>query len=250
MISKNFHKFSSPDEDGSSPKRDSESTKDNSHPIGKHDNAATEQNCNGTEQVNATTSEETEQISLEELLAPLVQDLREIAQNTQDDKARVIKAIRASRKTAKTKMRLASKQSAIPDEIETVDELEVDSGCGGKITFRVDSRELKELAHRCFNQGMDQSEYIRCCVFGYPMPRPRPVMPQINRGIYIELGRVGNNLNQLTRAVHTAILKGQQPITSRVNEVMAIVQSTKQKVDEVRLTISQFMPQLQEEEEP
>ena len=44
------------------------------------------------------------------------------------------------------------------------------------------------------------SEYVRRAAFLRRLP-PRSV-PEVNRETYVELARVGNNLNQLVRSIH------------------------------------------------
>ncbi|MGE4232031.1 MAG: hypothetical protein AB7F43_01765 [Bacteriovoracia bacterium] len=50
------------------------------------------------------------------------------------------------------------------------------------------------------NQALSLSEYIRRAALKRRLP-PSPA-PEINRKTYLELSRIGNNLNQLLRAIH------------------------------------------------
>ena len=49
---------------------------------------------------------------------------------------------------------------------------------------------------------MNLNEFIRCCVERRAIA---PVPPEVNRATAVELGRIGVNLNQLVRAMNTAI---------------------------------------------
>lgn len=69
-----------------------------------------------------------------------------------------------------------------------------------KVTIRLTPGEARRLKDVC--QGVPYSTYIRAGLFGYPRPRPRTIVPQINRDTYIELKRQGNNINQQTRAIN------------------------------------------------
>jgi hypothetical protein len=57
--------------------------------------------------------------------------------------------------------------------------------------------ELKDHAHLA---RISLSELVRRRVLG--LPEPRAAVPTVNSQVYSELGRVGNNLNQLTKLSH------------------------------------------------
>jgi hypothetical protein len=75
-----------------------------------------------------------------------------------------------------------------------------------KITIRVTPSEKQKLLVRC--QGIKVSSYIRAGLFDYPMPRPRQVVPVVTRQMYVELNRIGHNLNQQTRSMNEALKLG------------------------------------------
>jgi hypothetical protein len=75
-----------------------------------------------------------------------------------------------------------------------------------KITIRVTPSEKQKLLERC--QGIKVSSYIRAGLFDYPMPRPRQVVPIVTRQMYVELNRIGHNLNQQTRSMNEALKLG------------------------------------------
>jgi hypothetical protein len=75
-----------------------------------------------------------------------------------------------------------------------------------KITIRVTLSEKQKLMQRC--QGIKVSSYIRAGLFDYPMPRPRQVVPVVTRQMYVELNRIGHNLNQQTRSMNEALRLG------------------------------------------
>jgi len=65
-----------------------------------------------------------------------------------------------------------------------------------------------------------------------PTPRSRPPIPEVNRETYLELGRMGNNLNQQTRACHLALHAGQTlPVSPEQIEAVAA------QVEQVRLAV-------------
>jgi hypothetical protein len=75
-----------------------------------------------------------------------------------------------------------------------------------KITIRMTPSEKQKLLERC--QGIKVSSYIRAGLFDYPMPRPRQVVPVVTRQMYVELNRIGHNLNQQTRSMNEALKLG------------------------------------------
>lgn len=83
-----------------------------------------------------------------------------------------------------------------------------------KITIRLTPEEAIRLDAIC--KGISYSVYIRSGLFGYPRPRPRREVPTINRELYIELKRQGNNINQQARAINQAMQKDIAPPISSV----------------------------------
>lgn len=77
------------------------------------------------------------------------------------------------------------------------------------VTVRLTPTEYTDLQQR--KGQLSWSEFLRRAAHHQPLPRscPRPPVPAVNRQTYIELGRIGNNLNQLTRACHRAQHQGE-----------------------------------------
>ncbi len=103
------------------------------------------------------------------------------------------------------------------------------------ITFRVSAAEKQRLEQRC--SGVVQSDYIRARLFDYPLPHPKLVIPEVNRQVIYELKKIGNNLNQQTRAINEAVKIGRQPLTSSVKgyletikELLALLEQTRQSI--------------------
>ncbi len=67
------------------------------------------------------------------------------------------------------------------------------------IRFTPEERKEIGMSARAFHLSL--SEYVRRAVLKRRLP-PLPA-PEINRSAYQELARVGNNLNQLTKAIHS-----------------------------------------------
>ncbi|MBD2512176.1 plasmid mobilization relaxosome protein MobC [Nostoc muscorum FACHB-395] len=101
------------------------------------------------------------------------------------------------------------------------------------ITFRASHAEKARLEQRC--SGVVQSDYIRARLFDYPLPHPKLVIPEVNRQAIYELKKIGNNLNQQTRAINEAVKIGSQPLSNEVKlylktleELTALLEQTRQ----------------------
>jgi len=68
------------------------------------------------------------------------------------------------------------------------------------VPIRLTQIERDELQSKARDASVSLSEYVRRAAFLRRLP-PRSV-PEVNRETYVELARVGNNLNQLMRAIH------------------------------------------------
>ena len=68
--------------------------------------------------------------------------------------------------------------------------------------------------------GLDLSEYIRRCVERKQITST--MQPEVNRQTAVELGRIGVNLNQLQRAMNTAVASGQD--IPNLEESLAVVE--------------------------
>lgn len=97
-----------------------------------------------------------------------------------------------------------------------------------KITIRVTPTEKQQLLARC--QGIKLSSYIRSGLLDYPMPRPRQVVPIVTRQMYIDLNRIGHNLNQQSRCIHEALKLGVALPIDHPEAIEACIQ----KIDELK----------------
>ncbi len=83
------------------------------------------------------------------------------------------------------------------------------------------------------NVGLDLSKYIRHCVERRQITTT--MQPEVNRQTATELGRIGVNLNQLQRAMNTALASGQ--FIPNVDESLAVVQEVEKAVKELQLQL-------------
>ncbi len=86
-------------------------------------------------------------------------------------------------------------------------------------------------------QGVKESGYFRAKVLGKLIPRPRTVIPQINRDTYDHIAGIRGSLNQIARAVNTAAKNAQTlPLTERYLDEIKQLESL---LVEVQLQLSQ-----------
>lgn len=68
--------------------------------------------------------------------------------------------------------------------------------------FYLTEAEDQQLELLC--QGVSLSAFVRAKVFSASVPRPRPIVPQINRETYVLLAGLRNSCNQMAKAINTA----------------------------------------------
>ncbi|MFN6568237.1 plasmid mobilization protein [Dendronalium sp. ChiSLP03b] len=105
------------------------------------------------------------------------------------------------------------------------------------ITFRVSTAEKLRLEQRC--NGVVQSDYIRARLFDYPLPHPKLTIREVNRQAIYELKKIGNNLNQQTRAINEAVKIGSQPLTHEVKEYLQTIKELAALIEQTHASLSQ-----------
>lgn len=82
------------------------------------------------------------------------------------------------------------------------------SGGGRTIVKKFYVNAEEDQAIQELRQGVKESHYFRSRVLGRSVPRPRPVIPQINREAYIALANIRANINQVTKVLNTVAKQG------------------------------------------
>lgn len=72
-----------------------------------------------------------------------------------------------------------------------------------EVSFYLTPTEKAKLDAVCAGIGI--SQFIRSLLLRSRPPTPRPLVPQVNREVYLELARIGRNMNQQTQALHEAL---------------------------------------------
>lgn len=72
----------------------------------------------------------------------------------------------------------------------------------------LEPEQKKEWKKKASLAGMTLNKYIRSCV---ERRHTTAVQPAVNIKLVAQLSRIGNNLNQQTKAIHTAMKSGENP---------------------------------------
>lgn len=72
------------------------------------------------------------------------------------------------------------------------------------VPVRFTELERNSIKESASVRKLSVSAFIRTVVTGRKLPSP--ASPEVNRATYQELGRIGNNLNQLVRAIHGGLV--------------------------------------------
>jgi hypothetical protein len=94
--------------------------------------------------------------------------------------------------------------------------------------------EKERWSKKAATAGLNMNEYIRSCVERRAIA---PVPPEVNRVTAVELGRIGINLNQLVRAMNTAIASGQEISDVDVKEALSQVKEVDKAVKKIQLEL-------------
>lgn len=160
---------------------------------------------------------------LEALLAPAIALIKAAQQQSKNGRGQKAGQSKATNKAA---------AAAAPGQSSGFD---ADTNRTVKMTIRLTEEERAQIQGWC-GRG-DASGYVRANLFNYPCPKPRPPLPEVNRLVYLELGRIGNNLNQIARAANLSLLMGNEvPFVQAAasQQLVEQIQDLKSMVQELR----------------
>lgn len=117
---------------------------------------------------------------------------------------------------------------------QAVDEIINEERRNIKIIFCITPSEERQLRSIC--QGAKISHYIRSHLFGYVQPRPRQIIPRINRATYVKLAKITKVIEKQTEVIDKAISLKVTPKFSQgyLNELREL----KKLITEVRREIA------------
>lgn len=107
------------------------------------------------------------------------------------------------------------------------------------VTFRVSNDEKARLEQRCI--GVVQSDYIRARLFDYSLPRPKTIIPEVNRQVIYELKKIGTNINQQTRAINEAVKIGYQPLNKEAKEYLQTLKELAELLEQTHRQLTQMI---------
>ena len=81
-----------------------------------------------------------------------------------------------------------------------------------KITFRVSEAELFEIERLCRFAGMNMSDLVRMAVLTAKI-KPADI-PLVDQASFVELKRIGNNINQIARSINAGTIDGNLILTN------------------------------------
>lgn len=89
------------------------------------------------------------------------------------------------------------------------------------VPIRYTTEERECLYEAARSVGLSLSEFVRRSALKRPLPKASS--PEVNRETYRELCRIGNNLNQLMRAIHEGKVDGLD--LAQLSELKALVKN-------------------------
>lgn len=95
--------------------------------------------------------------------------------------------------------------------------------------------EYSQLKQKAYQARVSITEFIRRAALRRQVVEPPPP-PQINWKLYEELGRIGNNLNQLVKGVNTAVKAG-QPVNIDARSLTLVVEQLKANIRETQMQL-------------
>ena len=108
-------------------------------------------------------------------------------------------------------------------------------------SIRLSPTERQAIENLADTAGMKLGEYIRATALNQKIPRS---VPKINREIYIELGRIGNNINQIARVANVGIKRG-----DRLNVEMNQLSELSEYLDRLKLEVLAISPDTLDEQD-
>jgi hypothetical protein len=74
--------------------------------------------------------------------------------------------------------------------------------------LRLSPSERIALEEKAESAGLKLSSYLRQAGLNKSILNKTKSVPEINRATYVELGRIGNNINQMTKTAHKSLQRG------------------------------------------
>ena len=92
--------------------------------------------------------------------------------------------------------------------------------------------EYEMIRSKAEDTGLSLGELTRRCILLRPIPPPPPRLGRVTLDTYLELSRIGNNINQLAKATNTAIKMQLPPPASPelLQELLELLRHCQQEI--------------------
>lgn len=96
------------------------------------------------------------------------------------------------------------------------------------LTIRLSDRDLLILDEKCLKAGFSSySKFLREASLGRELPKS---VPEVNLKVFLELGRLGANINQLLKKYHEGCFVEEEQTVQLLNEIYNLVQIARKEV--------------------
>ena len=120
-----------------------------------------------------------------------------------------------------------------------------------RIPVRVTPHELRQLKEMASSEGMSVSNLMRSKTLYRRLPRR---VTDVARATYLELGKIGVNINQLTKALNAANKMGTIPSIGFVRDLQKALPQLQETLNQIRREMTELdllaaLEEIQEEQE-
>ena len=147
-----------------------------------------------------------------------------------DDWQQILPKIEASGLSTNAYFRQLAMKNPKPKQAQISLEQTVEDGEDKRLCVRVRPVEQAIVQHHAQTMGLSQSAYVRQLILDAPLPRKSAVrVPKAHSkvlGQWLgELGRLGNNINQIARNLNIAAKSGDMSLEDSNQEILGTVQA-------------------------
>ncbi|AGA76722.1 plasmid mobilization relaxosome protein MobC [Echinicola vietnamensis] len=96
-----------------------------------------------------------------------------------------------------------------------------------KFTFRMTEEEVRVLGSLCEVASMPAADVVRACVFKNRLPKGK--VAKLDRQTYVELKRIGNNINQIAKQLNSKFevpsgrMKAIDALSEKLNQIIILL---------------------------
>lgn len=95
-------------------------------------------------------------------------------------------------------------ETALDEALSEFEQTDRRTVCRRFYVSELEAQQLEEL-----RRGISLSAFVRSKVLGSGIPRPKAIVPQINREVYIHFAQLRGNCNQIAKAINVAASRGE-----------------------------------------